>query len=59
MKRLLVVIVMLTAAVLCAVRASAQINPVGIEIGRKLFGFCEAGFGTMYSGAMAGIGYRF
>ena len=38
---------------------SAQINPVGIEIGRKLFGFCEAGFGTMYSGAMAGIGYRF
>ncbi len=27
MKRLLVVIVMLTAAVLCAVRASAQINP--------------------------------
>lgn len=38
---------------------SAQLNPVGIEVGRKLFGFCELGIGTMFSGAMFGIGYRF
>ena len=38
---------------------SAQINPVGIEVGRKLFGFCELGAGTLFTGAMAGIGYRF
>ena len=36
-----------------------QINPVGIEIGGKIFGFCELGFGTTYTGAMAGIGFRF
>lgn len=36
-----------------------QIAPVGIEIGRKIFGFGEIGFGTMYLGAMGGIGYRF
>lgn len=38
---------------------SVQLNPVGIEVGRKLFGFCEIGAGTMFTGAMAGIGYRF
>ena len=37
----------------------AQINPVGIEIGRKVFGFCELGVGMLYTGAMAGIGFRF
>lgn len=38
---------------------SAQINPLGIEVGRKVFGFCEIGAGTMFTGGMAGIGYRF
>lgn len=36
-----------------------QINPVGIEVGRKVFGFCELGVGMMYTGAMAGVGFRF
>lgn len=36
-----------------------QINPVGIEIGKKVFFFCETGIGTTYIGGMAGIGYRF
>lgn len=36
-----------------------QVNPVGIEIGRKVFGFCEIGIGMMYTGAMAGVGFRF
>lgn len=36
-----------------------QLNPVGIEIGRKVFGFCELGIGFMYTGAMAGVGFRF
>lgn len=36
-----------------------QLNPVGIEVGRKVFGFCELGIGMMYTGAMAGVGFRF
>lgn len=36
-----------------------QLNPVGIEIGRKVFGFCELGIGMIYTGAMAGVGFRF
>ena len=36
-----------------------QLNPVGIEVGRKVFGFCEFGIGMMYTGAMAGVGFRF
>jgi hypothetical protein len=36
-----------------------QINPVGIEVGRKVFGFCECGLGMMYLGGMVGVGYRF
>ena len=38
---------------------AAQLNPIGIEIGRKVFGFCELGVGMMYTGAMAGVGFRF
>jgi hypothetical protein len=37
----------------------AQINPLGIEVGRKVFGFCEFGVGILYTGAMAGVGFRF
>ena len=36
-----------------------QINPIGIEVGRKVFGFCECGLGMMYLGGMVGVGYRF
>lgn len=36
-----------------------QISPVGIEVGRKVFGFCELGIGMLYTGAKAGIGFRF
>lgn len=36
-----------------------QFTPVGIEVGKKIFGFGEAGFGTTYVGGMVGIGYRF
>lgn len=37
----------------------AQVTPVGIEVGRKVFGFCEIGYGMLYTGGMAGIGFRF
>lgn len=36
-----------------------QLVPVGIEVGHKVFGFCECGLGMMYLGGMVGVGYRF
>lgn len=37
-----------------------QINPVGIELGRKVYGFGEVyGFGLHYLGGAIGVGYRF
>lgn len=36
-----------------------QMSPIGIEVGRKLFGFAELGYGSMFNGIQAGIGYRF
>lgn len=36
-----------------------ELTPVGIEVGRKVFGFCEFGIGMLYTGAMAGVGFRF
>ncbi|MCM1178014.1 MAG: outer membrane beta-barrel protein [Bacteroidales bacterium] len=38
---------------------SMQVTPVGISVGKKLFGFVEAGVGTIYFGGCFGIGYRF
>jgi len=38
---------------------AAQFTPFGIEIGRTFFGFAELGIGNLYTGARAGIGYRF
>ena len=38
---------------------SLQVTPVGISVGRKLFGFFELGVGTIYVGGCFGIGYRF
>lgn len=36
-----------------------QIAPLGIEVGKKVYGFAEYGFGTHYIGGGIGIGYRF
>ena len=36
-----------------------QFNPLGLEVGRKFYGFGEIGVGTMYCGGRIGIGYRF
>lgn len=38
---------------------NVQFTPLGIEYGRKLFGFAEAGLGTAVSWVRGGIGYRF
>ena len=38
---------------------SLQLTPVGISVGRSLFGFFELGVGTIYVGGCFGIGYRF
>lgn len=38
---------------------AAQCIPFGITIGRRIFGFAEIGFGTIYNGGMIGLGYRF
>ena len=38
---------------------AAQAVPVGITVGKRLFGFAEVGIGTVYIGGMFGIGYRF
>lgn len=36
-----------------------QINPFGVEFGRRLFGVVEFGIGMNYTGVRGGIGYRF
>lgn len=36
-----------------------QLTPIGIEIGKKLYWFGEAGMGMLYFGGQTGIGYRF
>lgn len=36
-----------------------QIVPFGIELGRKLFGFAELGYGSIFAGARIGMGYKF
>lgn len=36
-----------------------QYTPIGVEFGGRLFGFAEAGAGTLFSGIRAGVGYRF
>ena len=40
-------------------RACAQVSPIGVEFGNKLFGFVELGAGSLYTGMQAGIGYKF
>lgn len=36
-----------------------QVNPFGVEFGRKFFGAVEFGLGMHYTGARIGLGYRF
>lgn len=42
-----------------AVCGEFQFNPVGVEVGRKWYGFGEIGVGTLYSGGRIGAGYQF
>ena len=37
----------------------AQLNPIGVEFGRRFFGMVEAGVGMNYFGGRVGMGYRF
>lgn len=36
-----------------------QLNPIGLEFGRRFFGSLEAGIGMNYFGGRVGVGYRF
>lgn len=36
-----------------------QVIPVGVSVGRRIYGLFELGIGTVYTGCRAGIGYRF
>lgn len=36
-----------------------QTIPIGITVGNKFFGFSELGFGSVWCGIRAGVGYRF
>lgn len=40
-------------------RLLGQATPIGLEVGRKLYGFLEFGAGTVFCGASIGIGYKF
>ena len=36
-----------------------QLNPIGVEFGRKVFGLVEVGIGMNYTGVRLGLGWRF
>ena len=36
-----------------------QLNPIGVEFGRRFFGMVELGIGMNYTGVRGGIGFRF
>lgn len=36
-----------------------NISPIGVEVGRRWFGFAELGVGTVYCGVSLGVGYKF
>ncbi|MCQ2180513.1 MAG: hypothetical protein MJY50_00420 [Bacteroidales bacterium] len=36
-----------------------NVSPIGIEVGRKWFGFMEMGLGTVFCGVSFGAGYKF
>lgn len=41
------------------VAPNVQLNPIGVEFGRKLFGMVELGVGMNYTGGRIGLGYKF
>ncbi len=41
------------------IRFVCQVAPIGIAIGKKLFGFMELGVGSVYVGDRFGVGFRF
>ena len=40
-------------------RFTGQFTLIGVEVGRKLFGFLECGSGSIFTGIRAGAGYKF
>ena len=38
---------------------NVQLNPIGVEFGKKVFGLVELGIGMNYTGVRAGLGWRF
>lgn len=42
-----------------SLRLTGEIIPLGIEVGRKWFGFAEVGAGNRFSGVCMGFGHRF
>ena len=38
---------------------NVQLNPIGVEFGKKVFGLVEVGIGLNYTGVRAGLGWRF
>lgn len=42
-----------------SIKFESQFTPIGVEFGKKLFGFFEAGFGSVYFGIHGGLGYKF
>ena len=42
-----------------SVMPELEIVPLGIEIGRRWYGFGEIGIGTLFMGGQVGVGYRF
>lgn len=42
-----------------ALSLTIQFTAIGVEVGRKFFGFAEIGTGALYSGIRAGAGYKF
>lgn len=41
------------------INANVQVNPFGVEFGKKFFGMAEVGVGINYAGGRIGVGYRF
>lgn len=39
-------------------RPAFQINPIGLEVGNKIYGMMQIGFGSLYTGGSIGIGYK-
>ena len=38
---------------------AGQVTPIGVTVGKSIFGFAELGLGTCFSGIAFGVGYRF